>query len=253
MWDGLFGCSGIVYALLSILEKGTARPKGIRLDGILRVGLQSMVIVTEFGCLVHEYVEGCSGLVFPRPNECPHCRVVDKLIGHGFYQRKALGQAQVYVLHIKRWYCTACQRTVSLLPSFLLRCRHYLLDVIQLVVVARFEDAASWAQVARRCAVDGAPSSRTIRRWCDSLAEHASLWWAAVQQTLAQQDAASPLLDPLGESAGPRDAPRALLQAALHLLAWAKTRWAEVANYGLADRLRFLWHWGAGRGLGRLI
>jgi len=71
------------------------------------------------------------------------------------------------------------------------------------------------------------------------LAEHAPAWWAAVQQTLAEHNAASPLLDPLGEAAGPRDAPRALLQAALHLLAWAKTRWAELANYGLADRLRF--------------
>jgi hypothetical protein len=212
-----------------------------------------MVIVTEFGCLVHEYVERCSGLFFPRPNECPHCRVVGQFIGHGFYERKALSQMQVYVLRIKRWYCKACQQTVSLLPSFLLRFRHYLLDVIQFVVVTRYEDAASWAQVARRCAVDGVPSPRTIGRWCDSLAEQASVWWAAVQQTLAEQDAASPLLDPLGETAGPRDAPGALLQAALHLLAWAKTRWAELANYGLADRLRFLWHWGAGRGLGRLI
>jgi hypothetical protein len=44
-----------------------------------------------------------------------------------------------------------------------------------------------------------------------------------------------------------------LLHAALHLLAWAKTRWAELADYGLADRLRFLWHWGAGQGLARLI
>ena len=212
-----------------------------------------MVIVTDFGCLVHEYVECFGQLVFPRPDRCPHCHVLDVLIGHGFYLRKALGQTQVYMLRIKRWYCKACQRTVSVLPSFLLQFRHYLLDVIQSVVVARFEDAASWAQVARRCAVDGAPSSRTIRRWCDSLAEHASVWWAAVQQTLAEQDAASPLLDPLGESAGPHDAPRALLQAALHVLAWAKTRWPELANYGLADRLRFLWHWGAGRGLGRLI
>jgi hypothetical protein len=223
------------------------------LGGILRVGLQHMVIVTEFGCLVHEYVEYCSGLVFPRPSECPHCRVVDQFIGHGFYERKALSPTQVYVLRIKRWYCTACARTVSLLPSFLLRFRHYLLDVIQSVVILRFEDRASWAQVARRCAVDGAPSSRTIGRWCDSFAEHAWVWWAAVQQTLAYQDAASPLLDPLGEAAGPSDAPRALLQAALHLLAWAKTRWPELATYGLADRLRFLWHWGAGRGLGRLI
>jgi transposase-like protein len=212
-----------------------------------------MVIVTEFGCLVHEYVEGCSGLVFPRPNECPQCRVADTLIGHGFYERKALSPTQVYVLRIKRWYCKACQRTISLLPSFLLRFRHYLLDVIQSVVVTRFEDEASWAQVSQRCAVESAPSSRTIRRWCDSLAEHASVWWAAIQQTLAEHDAASPLLDPLGESAGPRDAPCALLQAALHLLAWAKTRWAELVNYGLADRLRFLWHWGTGRGLGRLI
>jgi hypothetical protein len=101
--------------------------------------------------------------------------------------------------------------------------------------------------------MDGAPSPRTMRRGCDSFAKHASVWWAAVQQPLATQDAASPLLDPLGESAGPRDAPRALLRAALHLLAWAKTRWAETVAYGLTDRLRFLWHWGASRGLGRLI
>jgi len=212
-----------------------------------------MVIVTEFGCLVQEYVERCSGWFFPRPNECPQCRIVDTLIGHGFYERKALSPTQVYVLRIKRWYCKACQRTISLLPSFLLRFRHYLLEVIELVVVTRFEDSASWAQVARRCAVAGAPSSRTIHRWCDSLADHASVWWAAVQQTLAQQDTASPLLDPLGKSAGPCDAPRALLQAALHLLAWAKTQWSALADYGLTDRFRFLWHWGAGRGVGRLV
>lgn len=242
-----------MYALHSILEKGTARPKGIRLDGILRVGLQSMVIVTEFRCLVHEYGEHSSSLVFPRPSECPHCRVVDQFIGHGFYTRKALSQTQVHVLRIKRWYCKACRRTVSLLPSFLLRFRHYLLDVIQPVVVARFEDSASWAQVVQRCSVDGAPSPCTMRRWCESFAKHAAVWWAAIQQTLAEHDAASPLLDPLGEAAGPRDAPRALLQAALHLLAWAKTQWPAVAHYGLTDRLRFLWHWGAGRGLARLI
>jgi transposase-like protein len=155
-----------------------------------------MVIVTDFGCLVHEYVECWGQLVFPRPDRCPHCHVLDVLIGHGFYLRKALGQTQVYMLRIKRWYCKACRRTVSLLPGFLLRFRHYHLKVIQSVVVTRFEDAASWTQVAQHCAVDGAPSSRTIGRWCDSFAEHASVWWAAVQQTLARQDAASPLLDP---------------------------------------------------------
>ena len=211
------------------------------------------MIVTEFGGDVQAYLEQFEQLEFPRPVVCPHCQVAGRMIGHGFYPRKALDVAKAYVLQIKRWCCAACHLTVSLLPSFLLRFRHYLLTVIQAVVVTRFEDEASWAQVSQRCAVDGAPAPRTIGRWCDALAEHALTWWAAIQQTLAEHDAGSPVLDPLGETAGPRDAPRALLHAALHLLAWAKTRWAELANYGLADRLRFLWHWGAGRGLGRLI
>jgi hypothetical protein len=211
------------------------------------------VIVTEFRCLVHEYVDQFTQLDFPRPEVCPHCHAVNVFISHGFYPRKPLSATQVYRIWIKRWLCKVCRHTLSLLPSFLLRYRHYLLDVIQSVVVTRFEDGASWTQVLHHCAVDGAPSPRTICRWCVSFAEHAPAWWAAVQQTLAQHDAASPLLDPLGGNAGPRDAPRALLQATLHLLAWAKTHWADVGDYGWNDRVRFLWHWGAGQGLGRLI
>jgi hypothetical protein len=135
----------------------------------------------------------------------------------------------------------------------LLRFRHYVLEVIQQVIVTRFEESASWTQVSRHCAIAGLPSTRTIRRWCVSFAAHAPAWWSAVQQTLAHHDASSPSLDPLGENAGPREAPRALLQAALHLLAWAKTQWTGLATYGRNDRLRFLWHWGASQGLGRLI
>jgi hypothetical protein len=213
-----------------------------------------MVIVTEFGCSVQTYVEGFHQQVFLRPDACPRCHALDGLIGHGFYQRKALEPTQTYAVRVKRWYCNVCHGTTSLLPSFLFSFRHYLVVTIQHVVVARYEGRGSWAQVARECAPQGAPDDRTIRRWCDAFAQHASTWLAAVQHTLAQQDAASPLLDPLGQTAALRDAPpRALLHAALHLLAWAKTRWAEVVNYGLADRLRFLWHWGAGRGLGRLV
>ena len=74
-----------------------------------------------------------------------------------------------------------------------------------------------------------------------------------MQATLAGQDSASPALDPLGPAAGPSEAPRALLHAATHLLAWAQTRWPEVAGYGRKDRLRFLWHWGFGCGLLRLV
>lgn len=211
------------------------------------------MIVTDFACSVQAYVGHFTGLVFPRPPVCPHCQACGQFIGHGFYLRKALGQTQVYLVWIKRWYCKVCQRTMSVLPSFLLRFRHYLLEVIEPVVLARFEMEASWKQTWRASTQQGAPSERSMKRWCSSFAKQAARWWAAIQGQLAQHDAGSPVLNPLGEVANVQAAPRALLEAALHLLAWAKTQWTELAEYGLNDRLRFLWQWGWGQGLGRLI
>jgi hypothetical protein len=212
-----------------------------------------VVIVTEFNCSIQTYLTQGEAIVFPRPTTCPNCQAEHSFIGHGFYPRKPLDTQQAYRIRIKRWYCTVCQRTLSLLPSFLLCFRHYLLAVIQAVVVTRYEDAGSWRLVTARCAPQGAPSPRTTKRWCQSLAHHATAWLMAVEQTLAQHDPATPLLDALGVGAASQNPPRALLAASLHLLAWAKTRWTELAGYGLADRLRFLWHWGHARGLARLI
>jgi len=212
-----------------------------------------MPIITDFGPTVQDYLAHFATIAFPRPEQCPGCGTPHTFIGHGFYLRKPKDQTQVYHIWIKRWFCTACHTTLSVLPSFLLRFRHYLLVVIQQVVVARFEDQASWHTIARQYAPDGLPAPRTIGRWCHAFAAHPAGWWAAVQTTLAHQDSASPALDPLGPAAGPLDAPRALLHAATHLLAWAQTRWPEVVSYGRTDRLRFLWHWGGGRDLGRLV
>jgi hypothetical protein len=60
-------------------------------------------------------------------------------------------------------------------------------------------------------------------------------------------------LDVQGEAAQAANVAAALLAASLHLLAWAKTEWAQLVGYGLNDRLRFLGLWGNGRGLGRLV
>ncbi len=212
-----------------------------------------MVIVTEFNCSVQIYLACFAQLVFLRPTTCPHCGTDHSLVGHGFYPRKPLDAQQAYLIRIKRWYCTGCHRTLSLLPSFLLRFRHYLLEVIQAVVVARYEDSASWRQVAEGYGPQGAPSLRTMKRWCQSFTTQAIAWLGEIEQTLAQHDPALPLLDALGQNAGPLDRPRALLVASLQLLAWAKTRWLQLAGYGLSDRFRFLWHWGHARGLARLI
>ena len=222
-----------------------------------------MPIVYDFQCSVEYYQDHVEQLDIPRPRKCPHCLAVDSFIGHGFYSRKALDRWRDYLIRIKRWLCKACRRTVSILPSFLLRFRHYLLAVIRQVVTARFEDSASWRQIEQQGTTeaddDCVPSERTIRRWCRSFVEQAPRWLAAVQQTLAQHDTTLPLLDPLGEATVARTSAGALLDGATQLLAWAKTEWANVAGYGRDDRLRFLWHWrsvsdwGHARGLGRLI
>jgi hypothetical protein len=74
-----------------------------------------------------------------------------------------------------------------------------------------------------------------------------------VQRFLAQQDSRSSYLDVQGEAPQAANVAAALLAASLHLLAWAKTEWVQLVEYGLNDRLRFLGLWGNGRGLGRLV
>jgi len=214
---------------------------------------KNMTIVTEFGCDVQTYMKEFKHLRFGRPKVCINCQAVGLCIGHGYYTRKPLKQQNAYVIQIKRWLCKGCRCTISLLPSFMLRYRHYVLEVIQQVVVARFEKQGSWSEVSQRCSKEGAPSERTIKRWSQSFSEQASEWLAIVQQTLATQDAMLPWLDVLGEATELRETGSALLQAATQLLAWAKTNWTEVIAYGQDDRLRFLWHWGHSQGMGRLI
>ena len=218
-----------------------------------RVGLNHMAIVVDFGRTVQEYLRQFPQTVFPRPSACPLCQALDSLIGHGFYRRKPLDQAHAYLISLRRWRCKGCHRTTSSLPSFLLPCRHYLLAVIQQALIARHEQQASHAQVVQQCAPEGAPSPRTLGRWLSSFADQAPRWLGAVQQTLAHHAAASPLLDPLGAAAGPKKAPAALLFAAGHLLAFAKTVWGELAHHQVQDRLRFLSLWGSAHRLGRLV
>ncbi len=121
-----------------------------------------MPIIQDFGGSVQDYVAQFARIVFLRPSCCPHCGQADKLIGHGFYWRKAKDQTQVFRMRVKRWLCKACRRTLSVLPSFVLRFRHCLLAVIQAVVVTRYEDHASWQATTQRCATDGLPALRML-------------------------------------------------------------------------------------------
>jgi len=175
------------------------------------------------------------------------------MIGHGYYRRKPRDGLEVYPMQIKRWRCKECGRTVSVLPSFLLRYRQYLLRVIEAVLALRFEVLGSWAAILASVAGSGYPALRTLQRWCASFGEQATRWQKGVQEWLAQQDSRSGWLDAQGEALQAGSSEQALLAASEHLLAWGKWQWAEMAGYGLEKRLSFLWLWGANQGLGRLV
>jgi hypothetical protein len=175
------------------------------------------------------------------------------MIGHGYYRRKPRDQLQVYRLKIKRWLCKACGRTASVLPSFLVGYRHYLLRVIEAVLALRMEGLASWAVILVKCGGGGYPALRTMQRWCGSFGGQAERWLKAVQEWLAQQDSRSGWLDAQGEALRAGSPAQALLAVSEHLLAWGKSQWAELTEYGLEKRLSFLWLWGANQGLGRLV
>lgn len=89
-----------------------------------------MPIILDFGRTVQDYRAHFDQLSFPRPERCPACGACHVFVGHGFYLRQPKDQTQVYRIWLKRWFCKACHTTLSVLPSFLLRFRHYLLAVI---------------------------------------------------------------------------------------------------------------------------
>ena len=213
------------------------------------------MIVVDFVCTEQEYGSQGRQLHWVRLGRCQLCGGEGCLIGHGYYLRKPKGRIagqEVGTVWIKRWFCKLCHGTISVLPDFLLAFRHYVVLVIQAVIELRWGCGKTWAVLEVECAEAGAPARRTMQRWCGSFAEQASRWLGAVQATLAQQDSRSPWLDPHGEALQGHLA-QALLGASEHLLAWGKTRWAEAAGYGRNDRVRFLWGWSSGRGLGRLV
>jgi len=203
-----------------------------------------MPIVAEFGPDVEEYIEFGKQYHCLRPGDCPICHAVGQMIGHGYYRRKPKGLERCWVLWVKRWKCKACGHTVGAVPSFVLFYRHYLLSVIQWVLVWRFEAGYSWSALDEAVSEDGIPSRRTKQRWCGRFVAYALAWLGVVEQTLSEQDSRAAWLDAQGEALHFSQAPQALLRASLYLLGWAKGRWREVENFVLNDRLRFLWYWG---------
>ena len=65
----------------------------------------------------------CRAIGYPdcyRPGHCAQCQAKHTLTAHGFYTRTFIDTAFDGIIRVPRYLCQVCQRTVSLLPEFVL-------------------------------------------------------------------------------------------------------------------------------------
>ncbi|HEY6293411.1 MAG TPA: DUF6431 domain-containing protein [Terriglobia bacterium] len=96
-----------------------------------------MQILHPFAGSVQQYNEQLSAPDAHRPGSCPQCQDKHPLTAHGFYTRTLIDTVFNGVIRVRRYLCKACQRTVSLLPEFILPYLRSSLIVIALFLVAR--------------------------------------------------------------------------------------------------------------------
>lgn len=108
-----------------------------------------MQILHPFAGSVQQYNEQLSNPDAHRPGHCPQCQTKHPLSAHGFYTRTLIDTAFDGVIRVRRYLCNACQRTVSLLPEFILPYLRSSLTVIALFLVARLLDRQTIEAAAR--------------------------------------------------------------------------------------------------------
>jgi Domain of unknown function (DUF6431) len=96
-----------------------------------------MQILHPFAGSVQQYTEQLANPDCYRPGYCPQCHTKHPLTAHGFYTRTLIDTAFDGIIRVRRYLCQACQRTVSLLPEFVLPYLRSSLTVIALFLIAR--------------------------------------------------------------------------------------------------------------------
>jgi transposase-like protein len=96
-----------------------------------------MQILHPFAGSVQQYIEQLSDPDRYRPGHCPQCQVKRPLTAHGFYTRTLIDTDFDGPIPVRRYLCQDCQRTVSLLPEFVLPYLRSSIVFIALFLLAR--------------------------------------------------------------------------------------------------------------------
>jgi hypothetical protein len=181
-----------------------------------------MQILHPFTGSLQEYEQSLSDPDRYRPDHCPQCQAQQALISHGFYVRTLVDCGWDGAIRVRRYLCRLCQRTVSLLPQFVLPWLRFSVPVISLFLVARLLQGLTLAAAAVAAQQPAMPYERGqfwIRRFRQQ-APHLGLALAPLAAPAAAPDLVTRALHML-QSIGWITAHRFLFsELRAHLLGW---------------------------------
>ena len=138
-----------------------------------------MQILHPFAGSIQQYIQQLSDPDRYRPGHCPQCQVKRPLSAHGFYTRTLIGTDFDGPIPVRRYLCQSCQRTVSLLPEFVLPYLRSSILLIGLFLLARLLDAQTLAAAAAKAAMPyqrGQFWIRRFRRQAETLCAALAAW-----------------------------------------------------------------------------
>ena len=157
-----------------------------------------------------------------RPAHCPQCESKQRLVRHGFYKRTVADVDSEHVIRVRRYLCSACRRTVSLLPEFVLPYLRFAIVVIGMFLRARVVSGQTLKAAAKAAHQTGMPYQRgqqwerRFRRQAESL----SAALAALIQPSAAADFVTRAIQMLEQTGWVRAHRFLFQQLRQHLLGW---------------------------------
>jgi len=171
-----------------------------------------------------------------RPSKCPQCESKQPLVCHGYYARTVADRPEGFVIRVRRYFCAACRRTVSLLPDFVLPYLRFTIGTIALFLKARLLERKTLKAAAEAAQQPTMPYQRG-QQWVDRFrrrAEGLSLSLTALISPIEAADFVTKAITML-EQAGWIEAHRFLFTTIrVHLLGWPRF----LAPNGLAVTIK---------------
>src|SRR3989454_12778289 len=169
-----------------------------------------------------EHVDSDEAAKRCRPASCPQCKSKHPLVCHGFYKRTVADMDSDCVIRVRRFLCSACRRTMSLLPEFTLPYLRFTIMVIGAFLKARLlfgQTLKSSAETAHQAGMPYQRGQQWVRRF-QRQAESVSAALAALVRPIVASDFVSKAIVMLEET-GWVEAHRFLFQQLRqHLLGW---------------------------------